>query len=250
MILNRTLRTFLYMFLMIYLNSASFSAPLKVGVAVSGAPISEIVSTANGSYYFGFCIDLMNAICSRIHKDCVYKSITLKNQFELLDKGDIDLLILASPSTELDRELYAVSIPYAVSKIQFITLKNSPIDDLADLKNKKIGVIQETFYNPLMQSTYHKQNQIIAYQSVGDLFTDLAHNKIDAIALNNVIAQGLSINDVYNIKLIGPSIPLGDGYGIIALLSDAPLIENINKAIVDIETDGTYVSIYQKYYKP
>lgn len=233
------------------LNTLSFSSTLKVGVGVSGPPIVEKFTTEHGSYYFGFCIDLMNSICSHIKENCVYKETTLNDQFKLLDNGDIDLLILASPYTP-DLKQYSISIPYAVSKIQFITLKSSSINDLAEITNKKIGVMKDTFYNLLMQSPYHNHNhnQIIAYTSDADLLSDLAQNKLDVIAINNVIAYRLQTNDLYNIKFVGKNISLGDGYGIIALSDKTPLIDEINKAILSIEQDGTYVSIYQKYYKP
>lgn len=235
---------------MIGLVTVSFGATLKVGVGVSGSPIVEKVSTQQGPYYFGFCIDLMNTICARINQNCVYKQITLNDQFDLLNNGDIDLLVLVSPYSPRDLKQYAMSIPYAVSKIQFVTLQNSPIDDLEDIKNKKIGVMKDTFYNLLLESPFHKQNQIIAYKTDLELFADLAQKKIDVIVLNNVIAYRLKINNLYNIKLVGKDIPLGQGYGIIALPDKAPLIDEINKTILNLQKDGTYVSIYQKYYKP
>ncbi len=234
--------------MMLLVSTFSFSRSLTVGVGVSGPPIVERINTAQGPYYFGFCIDLMNNICKRIGETCTYYEITLNNQFELLNKGKIDLLILTKPYTPLEQEQYATSVPYAVSKIQFITSKNSPINNVGDIKNKKIGVIKTTFYNLLTQSSYHNDNQIIAYNFVSDLLSDLAQNKVDVIVLNNAIAYSFINNNIYNIKLVGHAIPLGEGYGIIALSDKEALITEINKAILSIEKDGTYTSIYQKYY--
>jgi ABC-type amino acid transport substrate-binding protein len=241
------------LFVVIFLTglaTLSFGTTLKVGVGVSGAPIVEKVASEHGPYYFGFCIDLMNTICARINQNCIYKQITLNDQFESLNNGDIDLLILVSPYTPEDLKQYAMSIPYAVSKIQFIALPDSPIDDLTDIKNKKIGVVKNTFYNLLLQSPFHNQNQIIAYKSDSELLTDLMQKKVDVIVLNNVVAYRLKTNDLYNIKFVGKDMPLGEGYGIIALPDKAPLINEISKVILTLQKDGTYVSIYQKYYKP
>ena len=71
--------------MMMLLTALSFSNSLKVGVGISGSPIVEKVKTAQGSYYFGFYIDLMNNICKRIGATCTYHDVTLENQFELLD---------------------------------------------------------------------------------------------------------------------------------------------------------------------
>ncbi|KTD08955.1 glutamine ABC transporter [Legionella gratiana] len=234
--------------MMLFISTLSFCSPVKVGVVVSGLPVSEKVNTDQGIYYFGFCIDFMNEVCKRIEKKCTYSEVTYDNQFELLEQGKIDLLILPRPYTSSDSEKYAISIPYAVSKMQFITLKDSSINKIADIKNKKIGAIKSTFYNLLTQTPFYLSNQIIAYNIDSDLISDLVQQKTDVIALNNNIAYKLIVNNYYGIKLIEPALPMGDGYGIIALPDKKALIENINKEILSIEKDGSYISIYQKYY--
>lgn len=235
--------------MMLFISTISYSNPLKIGVAVSGLPISQKVSTANGDYYFGFCIDLMNEICKRIEKQCIYREITLNNQFDTLEQGKIDLLILPRPYTVFDFTRYAMSTPYAVSKIQFVALKENPIKKVGDIKNKKIGVIKTTFYGLLTQSTFNNSNQILPYNSNSDLISDLVQHKIDVIALNNAIALTLLSNNYYDIKFVGSSVSMGDGYGIIALPDKEALIKKINEAILSIEKDGSYISIYQKYYE-
>nr|WP_232002752.1 transporter substrate-binding domain-containing protein [Legionella sainthelensi] len=79
--------------------------------------------------------------------------------------------------------------------------------------------------------------------------SDLVQHKIDVIALNNAIALTLLSNNYYDIKFVGSSVSMGDGYGIIALPDKEALIKKINEAILSIEKDGSYISIYQKYYE-
>jgi hypothetical protein len=54
------------LFMMLFISTHSFSGPLKVGVGISGPPLVETVNNAQGTYYFGFCIDLMNEICNPV----------------------------------------------------------------------------------------------------------------------------------------------------------------------------------------
>ncbi len=235
--------------IMMLLAATSFGNSLKVGIGVSGPPLVEKAQTTDGTVYFGFCVDIMNSICKKIGATCTYQDITLDNQLEQLDKGAIDLLISVTPYTSLNVKHYALSIPYSVSKIFFITLTNSPINKVSDIKNKKIGVMKDTFYELLVHSLYDKNNKVIAYSSESSLLSDLAKHKVDVIALNNAVAFNLANNNIYNIKLIGKDIPLGDGYGIIALSDKTKLIKQIDDAILSIQNDGTYVSIYKKYYE-
>ncbi|KTC71528.1 glutamine ABC transporter [Legionella birminghamensis] len=232
------------------ISSNCFSAPLVVGVGVSGLPIAQKIYSVKGPYYFGFCIDLMNDICKAIGESCTYKDTTLDNQFELLDQGKVDLLILSSPYTPYELSEYAASVPYAVSKMQFMALQNSPLNHLSDIKNKKIGALKNTFYSLLVESPYGSKNEIIAYNTNDELISDLTQHKVDLIAMNNVVAYTLMYNSTYSIKPVGHSIPLGEGYGIIGLPNKKALIEKINRAILSIENDGTYASIYRKYYIP
>lgn len=247
--LIRKLRVRIIFFLFL-ISKNCLGSILTVGIGISGPPIAQKVDTPQGAYYFGFCIDLMNGICQNIGKTCDYKDVTINNQFKLLNNHDIDLLILSSPYSAFELDQYAMSIPYAVSKLQFITLTDSNITQLSDLKNKKIAVIKNTFYDLLLQSSYKSDNEIIAYNSTPDLMLALTQHNIDVVGLNNVIAFTMLNNNSYDIKLVGNSIPLGGGYGIIGLQDKAALIDEINNAILKIENNGTYNSIYRKYYEP
>ncbi|RUR21737.1 transporter substrate-binding domain-containing protein [Legionella qingyii] len=71
----------------------------------------------------------MNNICKRIGTTCICQEITLDNEFELIDSGKIDVLLPIKPYTPSELKQYAASIPYAVSKIHFITSKDSLINN-------------------------------------------------------------------------------------------------------------------------
>ena len=232
--------------MMLFISTISFSSELIVGVPTSGLPLAEKINSSKGPYFFGYIIDIVNNICARIGKICVFKEVTLQNEFDLLNSGKIDILVLARPYVPLDQKLYATSIPYAVSEIEFIATKKSPINKIADINHKKIGAIKSTFYNLLLQSPYGKKNQIIPFDNMFDLIADLLDNKVDVIVLNKVIGIAVTHNKFYNFKVVGDS-PLGNGYGLIGLPDKKLLIMDINKAILEMEKNGIYVLIYQKY---
>ena len=236
---------------LLFLNSlVAISNPLVVGAITGVAPFSDISHTSDGTYFYGFSIDMMNAICQRIQQKCIFSPLTLTNQFEQLDRGAIDLLLLASPYTGELSNRYIASLPYVVSRVEFVTLKSNSINRISDIKQMKIGVIKTTFYELFSQTPYAKNNKIVTYNIVPDLLTALMQKKVDVIILNSALAWSYINNDLYSIKTVGNAISLGAGYGIVSLKKNAELIEKINKAILSIQADGTYVSIYSKYYKP
>jgi ABC-type amino acid transport substrate-binding protein len=238
-------------FIILLLNYLqAFSTPITVGVIKSAPPFSEMSETAQGPIFFGFSIDIMNSICQKIKQQCVYSPLTLDQQFTALDNGTVDLLLLANPYNSSDLSEYTVSLPYALSKIHFVALESSPLTQLSDITNKKIGVIKTTFYDLLMNSPYKTGNTILTFTTVADLITALMQKKVDVILLNNAIAYYFINNNLYDLKIIGKEVPMGSGYGIIALPNHAELIVQINKAILSMQADGTYIAIYQKYYNP
>lgn len=243
--MNRLILIFLFFYSLV-----AFTAPLSVGVIKSAPPFSEVSQTPQGPYYFGFSIDIMNTICKRINQQCVYSPVNLEQQFTALDQGSIDLLLLANPYESSDLNEYAVSLPYALSKIHFVAMASSPLKQLSDIRNTKIGVIKTTFYDLLMNSPYKTGNTIITYTTVADLITALAQKKVDVILLNSAIAYYFINNNMYDLKIVGQEVPMGGGYGIIALPNHADLIKEINKAILAMQADGSYIAIYQKYYNP
>lgn len=55
-------------------------------------------------------------------------------------------------------------------------------------------------------------------------------------------------NSATELKFVGDKMAIGDGYGILASKNNAPLIMKINKALLQIEKDGTYLEIYNTYF--
>lgn len=237
-----------FVFLILFFNSIyGFSKDLMVGV-ITVPLFSEMSTTPDGTYFFGFAIDIMSNICKQLNTKCIFSPLTLKNQFATLDEGTVDVVLLANPY-ELDKlSSYAISLPYMISKVRFLTLQSNPVKKGDPIKNFKIGVIKATYYDLLENTPYKNNNTIIPFDSVPDLLTSLVRGKIDLILLNSDIAYYFMNNNTYGIKAVSQEIVLGQGYGIIALPSNTALIQSINQAIINTQKDGTYLAIYNKYY--
>ncbi|WP_416209957.1 transporter substrate-binding domain-containing protein [Legionella sp. PATHC038] len=76
----------------------------------------------------------------------------------------------------------------------------------------------------------------------------LLNQEVDAIIMNVNIFKYLTINKVINFQTVGSPIVLGNGYGLITLPKNANLIDRINKVLLEMENDGTYETIYNKYF--
>lgn len=129
---------------------------------------------------------------------------------------------------------------------QFLTT-SSNIKTLADIKNKRIGTVRETHLKSMLL-LYTSADNIKEYPKVSSMIMALLNDDVDAIIMNINIFKYLTINKVIDFKTVGNPVILGNGYGIMALPKNTDLINKINKVLLQIENDGTYETIYNKYF--
>lgn len=217
----------------------AYSNTVKVGIVKFVPPFSS-VDTSN--HYFGFCIDLINEVCKRINTTCEYKAIDPDSMLDELEKGTVDISISSTPiSNHLPPE-FIFSIPYLTSHGQFIT-NNPNIKKLSDLQDKKIGTLKDSDLHRILK-LYTSDENIKEYDRINDLMEGFTDHSVDALLLNVDILKYLTNNNLINGWTISKSINLGNGYGILTLNKNAELMNKINKAILEIENDGTYEMIY------
>ncbi|QMT61807.1 transporter substrate-binding domain-containing protein [Legionella sp. PC997] len=230
-------------FILLVITPLAYSNTVIVGVSKSAPPFSAIDGS---NHYFGFCIDLMDEICKRLNITCEYKPVTMKNQLAILNAGDIDITFPPSPIPQSLSANYVYSLPFMTSDGQFLTM-SSNIKTIKDLKNKKIGTLEASDLEDTL-ALYTSRDNIKSYPKISLMITALLNNNVDAIILNINIFKYLTINKVINFKPVGKPIVLGNGYGILALPKNTALINGINKVLLQMENDGTYETIYNKYF--
>ena len=236
---------------LLLLNSLSaYSTALLVGSITGSTPFADMSTAGNGVYFYGFSIDIMNDICKRLAMECIYSQTKIGDQLLALEQQTVDVVLLASPCGTIQLQPYALSLPYLTSHVSFIAMNNSPLKKGDPIKNLKIGVMKSTFYELLKNSPYQEYNQIIPFNSVPDLISGVLIHEVDVVVINSDIARYFVSNDLYKIKPIAEDVPLGEGYGIVALKKNVALINKINGAILDMQKDGTYLKIYNHYQPP
>lgn len=226
-------------------NILAYGEPLVIGVLKLAPPFSSEISKNS---YVGFYIDLMQQICTRLNEQCTYKTTTLDNELNDLRSGLVDITFSSSPITPTTDKDYLYSLPYMPSTGQFLILNKANIPSVAALQGKKIGVIKASSLKQHLISQYTALDNIYEYANGADLLNALATHQVDSILLNSHTAKYITNNPVYNLKILQPPIDLGMGYGLVTLKKNAELIKKINTILLQIQADGTYVSIYNKYF--
>ncbi|CAM2940840.1 transporter substrate-binding domain-containing protein [Legionella worsleiensis] len=223
------------------------SVPITVGVTEYAPPLSTSID--GGKSFYGFHIDLMTALCKRMKMNCLYKAVKLTEQVQALNQGTVDVIFSITPIEQTITGNYVYSLPYINSDAQFVALlSNNKINNINDINNVSIGVFANTLYHSFINTQYSATNTVKVYSSIADMVSALASKDVDVLIFNNNIARYIIYNDSNRLKLVGSPIPLGNGYGLLALKKNIWLINRINTALLQIESDGTYLAIYKPYF--
>lgn len=221
----------------------SHSTPIVVGVSKTDPPFSAVDAS---NHYFGFCIDLINEICKRLNEPCQYKAMQVDKQIEQLNNGEFDITFSPSPVSDTETQNYMYTIPYMTSNGEFLTT-DPKIKSIEDIKNKRIGALQGSQLDNMLLAYTSKKN-ITDYPTFPVLLSAVLDNEVDAIIVNVNLAKYLINNKIITFQPVGQPIVLGNGYGFIALKKNADLVKKIDAIILQMENDGTYLSIYNKYF--
>jgi ABC-type amino acid transport substrate-binding protein len=201
----------------------------------------------------GIDIDLGREIASRLGVQAEFKGFDWQNLFSLIEKKEVDL-VLSSVTITADRaQRILFSSPYFNGgQVILTTAKNTDINTVEDLKNRKIGVQIDTTSQEAAEKITG-QDLVITYNSwenpydQGGLIYDLKAGKFDAIIVDYIQALE-SIKKDAGVKIVGTPFTQ-EYYGIATNLENRALMEAIDTALRDIKKEGVLKKIEDKWTK-
>ncbi|WP_298624982.1 transporter substrate-binding domain-containing protein [uncultured Legionella sp.] len=236
----------LLVFTLSFLFSLScYSQALIIGSSKFNPPFETWTSHEND--YYGYDVDLIKTICKRMNVKCTYKAYLFHELFNAVNNNEVDLVIASIIRTEKREKDFLFSIPYLESYSQYITSTKSSINNTDDLSGKRIGVRMGTPYGKQVLSD-NRQNKVIYYAMINDMFIGLQNNEIDAFLLDYEAAKYWIATNPGIYKLIGKKKPIGSGYAIMSNKSKSDLINRINTILLQMNDDGTFLNLYSKYF--
>lgn len=197
----------------------------------------------------GMEADLAREIANRIlgsKNKVVFKNVSPQERMNAAMSDDVDMVISTMTITRQRKKFVDFSVPYFVAGQAICVRKDSEIDSLEDLINKRVIVILGTTgeknikrFAPtaLIQGYADNAAAINAFKSGSD----------DAITTDDALLQGLAMGNKEYIIL--PKRLTTEPYGIALRKSRYAnsLKNNINKIINDMRLDGTLEAIKDKW---
>jgi len=218
---------------------------LVMGTSADFPPFEYVDEQGN---IVGFDIDIAKYIANKYGYRLVIKDIAFEGLIPALLAGEIDMIVAAMTITAEREEVVDFSIPYYNASQGILIRADAPdIVKLEDLYNKTIGVQSGTTGEAWAMENLANYSEIIAYPRVYDAIAALEAGYIDALILDEPVANyyGETVEDIKKASYV---IETGEQYGIAVREGDTELLNKINAALEELIRSGKYNELIGKWF--
>jgi polar amino acid transport system substrate-binding protein len=207
--------------------------------AEGGAPYS-FIDPRNPSRVIGFEVDLADALAARMGRKARFTQNQWDGLVPGLERGEYEVVINGLEITPERAEKINFSNPYFHSTLTITRrIDDDRVQRPEDLRGLTVGVLKVTFAETYVQSLGNVR--VRSYDSQVQSFIDLGLHRLDAVVIDTPIAVYYAVGpDVKNIEI--PSARMTFGIGI--RKNDVELLQQINKTLESMKSDGTLRKIY------
>jgi His/Glu/Gln/Arg/opine family amino acid ABC transporter permease subunit len=210
-----------------------------------GAPYVE-ASPSDPSRLEGFEVDLADLLARRLGRTPRFVLVAFQQIEQSVARGDADLGLNGLEDTPGRRAAMAVTIPYYEFREMLVVrdADRSRLRTLADLAGRRVGTLAGTIaYEILLSAGARTGLQAVSYDDDVHPYTDLALGRLDAVLLDNVIANRRAMPG----QTIQPqSVAVGHYVGVLGP-RDGPLRDAIDEALRGAMRDGTLERILRTW---
>ncbi|WON78166.1 arginine ABC transporter substrate-binding protein [Serratia sp. UGAL515B_01] len=236
-------------------------AAILSGISVSTSAAETIRFATEASYppfefigadnkIQGFDIDLAKALCKEIQADCTFTNQAFDSLIPSLKFKRFDAVISGMDITPEREKQVLFTKPYYDNSALFIAGKGK-VANIDALKGKKVGVQNGTTHQKFLTDK-HPEITTAPYDSYQNAILDLKNGRIDAVFGDTaVVNEWLKQNNT--LAAVGDKVTdkgyFGSGLGIAVRQQNTQLQSKFNVALEQIKQDGTYETIYKKWFQ-
>jgi glutamine transport system substrate-binding protein len=198
----------------------------------------------------GFDMEIIREVADRAGFEIDLNTMDFNGIIPALQTGNVDIAIAGITITEEREEIVDFSDPYYDSGLRILVREsNGDVSEFDDLEGKKIGTkIGSTSYDYLVKNL-EADDGVTPYPGSSDMYMALMSRSIDAVFYDAPnVGYFARTKGEGKVKTIGPLYE-GQQYGI-ALKSGSEWVDDVNEALAAMKEDGTYKTIYEKWFGP
>ena len=203
----------------------------------------------------GWEVDYATELCKRMKVTCTFQNQDWDGIIPALIAGKFDMIMSSMNVTPPRKEKVNFSDVYFSTPPVFIGLASNKSNDVSPeaLKGKTIGTQSSTTFANYLEA-YYKGSEVKLYPGGDEPQNDLKAGRLDYTVTDLIVGSTFvekagagCCRVVAEIKRI-PEI-FGPGVGAAFRKEDTDLTAMLNKAIAEVDADGTYKKLADAYFK-
>lgn len=215
--------------------------PLTVGSDIPYPPFEQ----GKPGNYTGFDIELMEAIGEKIGRTPEFQDTSFETIFRDVAQGKFEAVISAATITEEREKAVDFSNPYYLSEQAVLVEEGSSIESLEDLEGKTVAAQQGTTGLELAKEELGG-SEIRPFPEGPDAVNALKAGTVEGVIIDAPVAQN-AVEKSGGVE-IAEKVPTEEEYGIAVAQGETELLEEINEGLEEVLDDGTYKTIYEKWF--
>ncbi|CAM4513519.1 amino acid ABC transporter substrate-binding protein [Paenibacillus macerans] len=197
----------------------------------------------------GFDIDYAKAAAEKMGMEATFQPIDWSSKESELNSGRIDLIWNGYTITEERKGKVLFTKPYLKNSQVIVTLADSPISSIRDLAGKAVGLQSLSSAADALNADPIK-SEIKTVTEFPDnvlALSDLKTKRLDAVVIDEVVARYYMSKEEGTFKILGESLA-PEEYGIGVKKGNEELLNKLQKALDELNQDGTAARISEKWF--
>ncbi|WP_067482305.1 glutamate ABC transporter substrate-binding protein [Actinomadura hibisca] len=225
---------------------------LTIGVSPDQPGLGQLT----GSTREGFDIDVAREVAKRLGVDASslrFKNVTSASREEMLERGEVDLVVATYSITPERKTRVAFAGPYYVAHQDILVRgETTDIRNVRNLAGKRLCEVPGSVSFPRV--TKEKGIAAVSAQASGysDCLAKLQAGQLDAVSTDDLILAGLAAQALKSggrpLKIVNSPFT-DEPYGIGVRKDDTDGCEAVNKAITTMYQDGTAPKLLNKWFR-
>lgn len=234
---------FSFAFVLCLLTGIAHSKPIVVGCDTNFMPFEYKLD----GKYVGFDIDLWAAVAKELGIEYELQPMDFNGLIPALQTNNIDVAIAGMTIKSEREEVVDFAYPYYDAGLKIlVSNKQNDIQSIADLKGKivasKLGTTSADFVKNEVNA-----KELKLFPNIDGAYLELQSGGVDAVVFDSpAIQYYANTAGKEKTKVVGP-LYKGQSYGM-AFPQGSKLREKVSIAILKLKENGTYATIYKKWF--
>ncbi|TRZ40073.1 amino acid ABC transporter substrate-binding protein [Niallia circulans] len=197
----------------------------------------------------GFDIDYAKAAAEKMDMKVEFQPIDWETKESELSSGRIDLIWNGYTITDERKKKVLFSKPYLKNAQVVVTLADSKVTKLADLEGKVVGLQSLSSAADALDADPIKSKikTVTEFSDNVSALNDLKNGRLDAVVIDEIVIDYYMTKEEGSFKILDESLA-PEEYGVGVKKGNEELLEKLQKALDEMNEDGTAAEISDKWF--